>query len=552
MLRHLSALTFLNQFRTTGIGVLTALCGLLLLPIQGMALSGSCFDKGRIEVFAESLDAGRFQAQKGAVERLLAAPALAGLEQRLQARGFSLGIGAAVVVRVGTDRVALVPIESEQPASLFGAALEAGEDAHAFLVLPMTRRRAPFLLESGVDLGRSRVARVSLGSLDGRVKTLLPHDGSVAEGRFESLIGDYPQASPGCTWCVVNECLLGGDWCSWAMTLVVNCWDCWTGVACTDCYVAIAQSISCRLIECDACDTQCEDLLPPAPPSLVFVPSGTFIMGDGEAKCGENERQVTLTHDFWISQYEVTNQDYLDLVQWAYDHGYATATSTSVRTNLDGSAKILVNLNDKHCEIAFSDGVFSLRDAGFGLNGSHPMKEVTWYGAAAYCDWLSLAEGLPRAYDHSTWECGPEGNPYAATGYRLLTDAEWEYAAQWNDERIYPMGNRRPQECLDANFGECLGWTCSVRCYPDGVQPNLSDPVYNLAGNVFEWVNDRWKCSLGTSPEIDPTGPTSGLDRVIRGGSFDSYVSHVRISYRSGYHPAGNYSDFGFRFAKSD
>ena len=364
MFRHRSASPFLARFRTIGFGALAAFCVLLLLPIRSMAFSGGCFDKSRIEVFAESLDAGRFETQKGAVERTLGAPPLAGLEQRLQARGFSLGIAAAVVVKIGADRVALVPIESEKRVSLLGAALDAGEDAHAFLVLPMTKR-APFLLESGVDLGQSRVARLSLGSLDGRVKTLNLQDGSVSEGRSEPLIEDYPQASPSCTWCVVNECLLGGDWCSWAMTLVVNCWDCWTGAECTDCFVAIAQSVSCYLIDCDACYEECRDLLPP-PFSFVFVPSGTFTMGDGKSTCGINERQVTLTHDFWIGQYEVTNQEYLDLLQWAYDRGYVTATSASVQDNLDGSTEALVDLDSPDCEIAFADGVFTSRDAGRG------------------------------------------------------------------------------------------------------------------------------------------------------------------------------------------
>ncbi len=557
MLRRRSALPLFEQFRATGIGVLTALCVLLLLPIRSMALSGSCFDRSRIEVLAESLDAGRFEVEKGAVERALGAPPLAGLEQRLQARGFSLGISAAVVVRVEADRVALVPIESEKRASVLGAALDVGEDAHAFLVLPLTKRRAPFLLESGVDLGRSRVARVSLGSLDGRVKTLRPENGSVAEGRFESLLGDYPQASPECTWCVVNECLLGGDWCSWAMTLVVNCWDCWTGVECTDCTIAIAQAISCRLIECAACDEECADVLPPPPPiSLVFVPSGTFIMGDGVAWCGKDEHQVTLTHDFWIGQYEVTNQEYLDLVQWAYDRGYVTATSASVRDNLDGSTKELVDLDSYYCEIAFSDGVFSLRNAGHGLNGDHPMKEVSWHGAAAYCDWLSLSEGFPRAYNHSHWKCGPEGNPYAATGYRLPTDAEWEYVAQWDDERIHPWGNETTTCSLanfrDSNTGPCVGWTSPVGRYPAGAQPNLTDLVYDLSGNVEEWANDLWTCKLGTSPQTDPPGPVGTYHRIVRGGGWTDSASCLRNCNRLDRDPNYSGSATGFRPARSD
>ncbi|MGH2570751.1 MAG: formylglycine-generating enzyme family protein, partial [bacterium] len=170
---------------------------------------------------------------------------------------------------------------------------------------------------------------------------------------------------------------------------------------------------------------------------IVVIPAGSFTMGDGAAACGTDEREVALTRAFLIGRREVTNQEYVDAAQWAYDHGRVTATSLAVLDAVDGSTAELVDLNDLGCEIAFSNGTFLLRDAGHGLNPDHPMKEVTWWGAAAFCDWLSEREGLPRAYDHATWECNG-GDPYGAPGYRLPTDAEWEYAAQWDDERIYP------------------------------------------------------------------------------------------------------------------
>ena len=310
-----------------------------------------------------------------------------------------------------------------------------------------------------------------------------------------------------------------------------------------------------------ASDTMLVEVVPTLVPSMVLVPSGTFIMGDGVASCGQEEHQVTLTRDFWLGQYEVTNQEYRAWVQWAYDRGYVTATSSSVRDNLDGSNVELVDLDDGDCELAFSGGAFSLREAGFALRhaypegydpADHPVKEVTWYGAAAFCDWLSLSEGLSRAYDHREWVCGG-GNPYSAEGYRLPTDAEWEYAAQWNDERIYPWGDEIPQRCAHANFRVCVGWSSPVGSYPVGVQPNLSAPIYDLSGNVKERVNDWWQCDLGTSPEIDPVGPPSGSYQVVtRDGFWESLASDLRASYRNSGGPHTSYPGIGFRPARSD
>jgi len=284
---------------------------------------------------------------------------------------------------------------------------------------------------------------------------------------------------------------------------------------------------------------------------MVAVPAGVFIMGDGLAYCGEQEHPVALTRSFYLGQHEVTNQEYLEAVQWAYDHGYVTATAASVRDNLDGSIEELLDLDSGYSEIAFSGGVFSLRDAGHGVNPEHPVKEVTWYGAVRYCDWLSLQAGLPRAYQHTgNWACNG-GDPYGAQGYRLPTDAEWEYAAQWDDERIYPWGNEGP-DCSRANFhpstGYCVGWTSPVGSYPNAPAAlGLSD----MAGNVWEWCNDWHVCNLGTVPVTDPTGPGSGTYRVLRGGSWHDNVNYLRCANRYGYYPYYSNILIGFRAART-
>ncbi|MEE8573524.1 MAG: SUMF1/EgtB/PvdO family nonheme iron enzyme [Gemmatimonadota bacterium] len=283
-------------------------------------------------------------------------------------------------------------------------------------------------------------------------------------------------------------------------------------------------------------------------PAFVLVPSGSFTMGDGTAYCGADQREVTLTESYYLKQHEVTNQEYLDLVQWALDNGYITATTTSVSDDLDGSTVELLDLDDGHCEIAFSGGVFSLSG---GTRGNEPVKEVTWYGAVRYCDWLSLQEDPPlgRAYEHTgNWTCNG-GDPYGAEGYRLPTDAEWEYAAQYNDERIYPWGSADPT-CSRANYSTtCVGGTCPIRSCPDGESElGLSD----MAGNVLEWCNDWWTCDLGVVAETDPVGPGSGAFRVIRGGAWNSSATGLRCASRPMVaNPTMSDYSLGFRVART-
>jgi formylglycine-generating enzyme required for sulfatase activity len=294
------------------------------------------------------------------------------------------------------------------------------------------------------------------------------------------------------------------------------------------------------------------------PDVMVVVPAGTFIMGDGVADCGVDEHDVTLTRDFVLGQHEVTNQEYLDAVQWAYDHGYVTATTSSVRDNLDGSTVELLDLDDVYCEIQYGAGIFYLQEVEYALQhaypggydpSDHPVKAVTWYGSVRCCDWLSLQAGLPRAYEHSgDWSCNG-GDPYGAAGYRLPTDAEWEYAAQWDDERIYPWGNEDP-DCSRANYKPwifCVHWTSPVGSYPEAPQAlGLSD----MAGNVWEWCNDWWVCDLGTTPVTDPTGPASGSGRVLRGGSWGIHDDLLRCAFRCSRDP-GSSSGGGAGFRAS-
>lgn len=284
-------------------------------------------------------------------------------------------------------------------------------------------------------------------------------------------------------------------------------------------------------------------------PEMVFVPAGSFVMGDGESFCGTDLRPTTLTRGFSAGRFEVTNAEYLEALEWAYRNGHVIAGPDQVLDGLDGTLAELIDLDDESCEIAFTPGgSFALRDAGHGINPDHPVKEVTWYGAARYCDWLSLYEGLPRAYDHAgNWACNG-GDPYGAAGYRLLTDAEWEYAARYNDGRIYPWGNT-PPACDRANYGDCHDWTFPVGGHPLGAS---ALGLHDLAGNLYEWCNDWSVCGIGTAPAVDPAGPASGDWRILRGGSwfYNDLAPELRCAARFRTNPSDSYQHYGFRIAK--
>jgi len=278
-----------------------------------------------------------------------------------------------------------------------------------------------------------------------------------------------------------------------------------------------------------------------APSGFVLISAGTFMMGSSVDEFGrgvdEVQHEVTLTHDYWMSPAEVTTKQYVDLVQWAYDNGYCTATNSGVYDALDGSTELLLQLNAPHCEVSFSDGIFSI-DAG---KEDHPIKELCWYGAATYCDWLSLLQSLPRAYDHSTWLCG-DGDPYLSEGYRLPTEAEWEYACRAGTVTSFSFGVCLSSDTdgnCDGNWptegcpaGPYIGWTVPVRSYLFNEYE-----LYDMHGNLWEWCNDWYGDYAGD--ETDPVGPASGAYRVCRGGYW-AEGSRVARSAEREYTGSGN------------
>ena len=293
-------------------------------------------------------------------------------------------------------------------------------------------------------------------------------------------------------------------------------------------------------------------------PEMIAIPAGQFMMG--QTGVATPEHQVTLTHNFLLGRTEVTNQQFLDALNWANTRGYVTVVGDHVQQY--GVNLLWIASGPDYYEIQYDQNTqqFYLHagTAHIGAWGpgqaypdgydptAHPMKWVTWYGAACYCDWLSSMNGLP-AYYNGNWNQIPSpNNPYAAAGFRLPTEAEWEFAAQYNDERTYPWGSASPN-CTLANFYPndfCVGWTSPVGTHPAGAS---SLGLQDMEGNVAEWCND-WFGSYNSSAQINPVGPANGSNRVSRSGCWANDVSYLPCAYRETVPPSVN--DGGFRLCR--
>ena len=277
--------------------------------------------------------------------------------------------------------------------------------------------------------------------------------------------------------------------------------------------------------------------------TMVYVPAGQFGMGTSDAQL-DNAMQVcfemydedkyckrsaygseqpvhTVALDaFWIDQTEVTNSQFLTFLR---ERGNQAEDGISWLEPGAGHNGIVYGY------VKEIDGKFRIE----GGYEDYPVIEVSWYGAAAYCDWV---------------------------GGRLPTEAEWEYAARGPDSHLYPWGNTfdgarvnyRDASFTSQAFGQdresddgYARWA-PVGSYPDG---GSWCGALDMAGNVWEWVSDRWSANYyGESPETNPEGPASGDLRIGRGGSWFDERWHVRSNYRKGLSPSSSRMHWiGFR-----
>jgi formylglycine-generating enzyme required for sulfatase activity len=255
--------------------------------------------------------------------------------------------------------------------------------------------------------------------------------------------------------------------------------------------------------------TPTETATPSAPPGMVHVPSGEFIMGssasDPDVEDDEKPQHTVYLDAFYIDKTEVTNAQFAHFL--------------NERGNQIEDSVPWLDIGSEDCLISRSVEQYRPK-SGYE---EHPVIEVSWYGARAYCQWV---------------------------GKRLPTEAEWEKAARGTEGREWPWGNEwDASKCNTAEGGH--GTTTPVGQFsPDG---DSHYGVADMAGNVWEWVADWYDPGYYKSqlPEHNPPGPDSGQVRVIRGGAWFTERGLARCAYRTGASSRkGRYNDIGFRCAK--
>ena len=305
---------------------------------------------------------------------------------------------------------------------------------------------------------------------------------------------------------------------------------------------------------------------------FVEISLGEYIMGGVDCDTIGNDSMevvyyyvdsvhvVNLNNTLSVGKFEISNAHYLEALQTAYDSGWVYV-DTSAQTVCDTMNKeiVLLDLSSNHCEIYLMNGQFHWK-TGYQ---NHPVKEVSWFGATAYTNWMSLIEGYSTMYDPNAWEIEIGCVPYGGDGYRLLTEAEWEYCASYDTTatfRIYPWGNTPPD--LDyVNFNNYIGWTWPIWPLNDEYEHTKNrsfDQLYNLGGNICEWVNDWWD----VYPDHAITDPDSAVgplvrpedqivtQRVLRGGGWDVFLNDLKCAARYHSDPYHSSQYIGFRICR--
>ena len=256
---------------------------------------------------------------------------------------------------------------------------------------------------------------------------------------------------------------------------------------------------------------------------MILIPGCGFQMGSNSHYTEKPPHHVTLSN-FFISNYTVTNEEYC-----LFLNAMGNFKEKKVQW-LDLSP------ND-YCGIVKNGEEFEVKP-GYE---KRPVVYVSWYGAAAYCNWLSEREGYEKCYG----ELNKRGNVLIdKKGYRLPLEAEWEYACRGKGSSDYFWGDN-----MEDGFCWYEGNSGGNHHNVGTVKPNKFG-IYDMSGNVWEWCSD-WYGEYPSETLANPVGPESGSYKVVRGGSWKCEAGNCRSSARSSLWAGSRSHSLGFRIVKT-
>ena len=295
--------------------------------------------------------------------------------------------------------------------------------------------------------------------------------------------------------------------------------------------------------------------------NMVLISGGSYKMGDFTGKRAEQERPV---HDvfldaFYMSKYQLTVGEFREFVE---ESGYITDCEKK------GGGRVF--LIENGIQSFLHDSLASWKQVGYVPNDRQPVTFVSWIDAVNYCNWRSGKDNLQCCYqiigDSVFWD-------KSAKGYRLLTEAEWEFAARsggknyrfaWGNDSLPMINGQKAANIKDETYRKAMPPDAKLKPVWEGYNDGYlyTSPVgsfapnelgiYDMCGNVYEWCWDWFDDNYYSESSVNnPDGPATGTRRVCRNVGYACPIEQIGTTHRGRGEPDSFGDNMGFRIGRS-